>query len=404
MDAPIILCLTRDVMTGRGIDQSMACSCSPKLPRRRNRVLQLICLFLCGDVMTGRGLDQAMRNSCPPILHEMYVKDARRYVKLAEEANGPIPTPIGPEYIWGEALAVFNERRPDVRIINLETSVTTSDDAWRRKGIHYRMHPENISCLKTADIDCCVLANNHVLDWGYDGLAETLKTISRTGMRYAGAGEDRQEATEPAVIRVNDEHRVLVFASGWESSGIPESWAASEDQAGVNLSATSEEALQAMKRKVGEIRRPGDIVVWSVHWGGNWGYDIPGRQKRFARRMIDEVGVDVVHGHSSHHVKGFEIYEGRLILYGCGDFITDYEGISGKEKYRPSLSLMYFPALDPKTGALKRLEMVPTRISQFQIHRATPEEAEWLEGVLNREGQQFGTKVTLRKDRILEAR
>jgi poly-gamma-glutamate capsule biosynthesis protein CapA/YwtB (metallophosphatase superfamily) len=73
----------------------------------------------------------------------------------------------------------------------------------------------------------------------------------------------------------------------------------------------------------------GDIVVASIHWGGNWGYRIPSAHIAFAHALIDKSQVDVIHGHSSHHPIGLEVYKGKLVIYGCGDFINDYEGISG---------------------------------------------------------------------------
>ncbi len=136
----------------------------------------LITLFLCGDVMTGRGIDQIMPHSSDPVLHEPYVKDARRYVELTERISGPIPRAVDPSYIWGDALDELKRAEPDLRIINLETSITGSDDYWKGKEVLYRMHPENIDCLTRAGIDACSLANNHVLDWGYAGLQETLET------------------------------------------------------------------------------------------------------------------------------------------------------------------------------------------------------------------------------------
>jgi poly-gamma-glutamate capsule biosynthesis protein CapA/YwtB (metallophosphatase superfamily) len=138
-----------------------------------------ICLFLCGDVMTGRGIDQILPYPNDPTLYEPYVGDARSYLELAERVNGVIERPAEFDYIWGDALAELNRAGVDLRIINLETSITCSEDCWRGKEIHYRMHPRNIGCLTTARIDCCCLANNHVLDWGYDGLAETLRTRAR---------------------------------------------------------------------------------------------------------------------------------------------------------------------------------------------------------------------------------
>ncbi|MFP4088181.1 MAG: CapA family protein, partial [Desulfobacteraceae bacterium] len=126
-------------------------------------------LFMCGDVMTGRGIDQILPHPGDPVLYEPYVRDARRYVALAEEANGPIPHPVAFDYIWGDAIAEMERMNPDLRLINLETSVTTSDDYWKGKGINYRMHPKNIPCITAAKIDFCALSNNHTLDWGYAG-------------------------------------------------------------------------------------------------------------------------------------------------------------------------------------------------------------------------------------------
>ena len=131
----------------------------------------------------------------------------------------------------------------------------------------------------------------------------------------------------------------------------------------------------------------------SIHWGGNWGYDIPPDQQAFARALIDSAGVDLVHGHSSHHVKGIEVYRDRLILYGCGDFLNDYEGISGMEEFRGDLGLMYFPRLEPATGRLLGLAMTPTRIRNLRVNLASRAEGQWLADVLAREGRSLGTGV-----------
>jgi poly-gamma-glutamate synthesis protein (capsule biosynthesis protein) len=143
------------------------------------------------------------------------------------------------------------------------------------------------------------------------------------------------------------------------------------------------------------------LVVVSVHWGGNWGYDIPRRQIEFAHRLVDDGAVDIVHGHSSHHVKAIEVYKGKLILYGCGDFLNDYEGIGGYEEYRPDLSLMYFADLDPSTGKLMNLQLTATQIKRFQIQRASKDDVRWLVDILNREGRSFGTRVMMHSDNRL---
>jgi poly-gamma-glutamate synthesis protein (capsule biosynthesis protein) len=361
-------------------------------------------LFLCGDVMTGRGIDQILPTTSDPELHEAALTDARDYVRLAELANGPIPRPVGYEYVWGDALGELIRVSPDLRIVNLETSITRSDD-WEPKGINYRMHPKNVACLTRAGIDCCVLANNHVLDYGRDGLVETLATLHRAGVKTAGAGRDVAEAKSPAVFPVLSEARVLVVGIGSDSSGLTPDWAAAEHAPGVNLwdGAVSEIAAY-VREELAPHRRASDIVVASLHWGPNWGFHIPDRQRSLAHALVDESGVDVIHGHSSHHVKGIEVYRGKLILYGSGDFINDYEGIAGHERYRDDLSLMYFADVEPRSGALEALRMVPMRIRRFRLERASASDAEWLTATLDREGAQFGTSVDCEPDGSLRLR
>jgi poly-gamma-glutamate synthesis protein (capsule biosynthesis protein) len=355
-------------------------------------------LFLCGDVMTGRGIDQILPHPGKPQLHEPWIRDARDYVRLAERENGPIRQPVEPAYPWGVALAELQRAEVDLRIINLETAITTSD-SYRPKGINYRMHPANIDCLKAARVDCCVLANNHVLDWGVAGLQETLETLDAAAIRRAGAGRDINEASAPAQLPVPGKCRVLVFSCGLESSGIGSGWAAAAQRPGVQLLPDlSMNTVATLARQIRASRRAGDIVVLSVHWGANWDYSIPAAQREFAHALVERAGVDIVHGHSSHHVKGIEVHNGRLILYGCGDLLTDYEGISGHEAFRGDLGLMYFPSLDPASGQLQRLLMAPTRLCRMRLDPAAPDEVQWLADVLNRESGPLGCTVALAAD------
>ncbi len=370
-----------------------------------SRTSNLITMFMAGDVMTGRGIDQVLPHPSDPLIHESYIISARGYVELAEKAHGPIQKPVDFSYIWGDALEELEQLQPDLRLINLETSVTTSDDYWEGKGIHYRMHPENVLSLTAAKIDYCSLANNHVLDWGYAGLIETLDTLKKVNINCAGAGLNLQEAETPAVMEVEGKGRVIVFSYGLETSGIPFSWAASEDKPGVNLLENlSEQTIQHINAKVEAVKQTGDIVVASIHWGSNWGYEIPPEQTEFAHKLIDEAGVDVIHGHSSHHVKGIEVYKEKIIIYGSGDFLNDYEGIGGYENFRNDLALMYFVSVDPSTGKLVHLQMTPIQIKHFKANRASRADALWLRDVLNRESKKFGTRVEMNHDNTLTLR
>lgn len=355
--------------------------------------------MLAGDVMLGRGIDQILRHSVDPTIYEDYVRSAKEYVAFAEETNGPIPRRVPPEYVWGDALSILAARQPRARIVNLETAVTTSSRPWPGKGINYRTHPANVDVLAAARIDCAVLSNNHVLDWGASGLLETLQSLHRARIRTAGAGASLSEATAPAVIDVPD-GRVLVFAMTHASAGAPAEWAAQPSRPGVHLlpDLSRQTALRVAQEIRSVPRKAGDRVIVSIHWGGNWGYDVPAEQEQFARTLIDEGVVDVVHGHSSHHPKRVELYRGRLILYGAGDLINDYEGIGGHEELRPELSLIYLPAL-ATSGELQSLTVVPLRMRKFRLSRATKEEAEWLVRMLTRESR--GVTFALQEDGLI---
>jgi poly-gamma-glutamate synthesis protein (capsule biosynthesis protein) len=319
-------------------------------------------------------------------------------MRLAEEANGPIPRPLDLAYVWGAALEQLKRFGPDARIINLETSITCSE-AYEPKGINYRMSPENAGCLAAAGIDCCVLGNNHVLDWGREGLLDTLATLRHLHIKAAGAGCDLAQASAPAILEFPGRERLLVFSFAFPTSGTPRRWGARPDAAGVNLLPNlSEASVTAVVQQVGAAARPGDIVIVSIHWGPNWGYEVTDDQRWFARELIDRAGVSIVHGHSSHHAKAIEVHKNRLVLYGCGDFLNDYEGIRGYEEFRDDLAVMYLAAVDSATGNLRTLEMVPLQIRRFQLVRPSPADIDWLRETLDRESRSLGAAVIAMPD------
>ncbi|MDO8248212.1 MAG: CapA family protein [Rhodoferax sp.] len=343
-----------------------------------------VTLMLTGDVMTGRGIDQILRHPSMPVLYESYIHDARDYVRLAEAVNGPLPAPVSADYIWGDALAAIARAAPDLRIVNLETAVTTSAHAWPGKGIHYRMHPGNVDCLTAAHIDCCVLANNHVLDWGHQGLEETLQVVRQAGMHTAGAGADGDEAWAPATLPLPGRARLLVFACGTSSSGIPAGWSAAPRRSGVALLPDlSDVTARLLADDVTRRRTSGDLVLVSIHWGGNWGLDVSAAHRDFAHRLIDLGAADIVHGHSSHHPLPIEVYRSKLILYGCGDLINDYEGIGPHGSLRSDVGCLYFATLALAGGRLLHLEIIPLQLRQFRLTVADPSARRWLKQIFS---------------------
>lgn len=349
-------------------------------------------VFLAGDVMTGRGIDQILAHPSKPELREGFIETAAGYVRLAELAHGRVPAPVGPEYVWGDALEILEHMQPQLSIVNLETSITRSDEFWPNKGVHYRMHPANIDCLEVAHIHVCTLANNHVLDFGRRGLIETLEVLDAAGIASAGAGRDLQAASRPARTRTRAGVEVAVFGFGVASSGIPREWAAGRARPGVRLLddlslATADRVLAHIQSNTG----PAELAIASIHWGNNWGYEIEPEHIAFAHRLV-EGGVAVVHCHSSHHLRAIEVHRGKLILYGCGDLVNDYEGIQGYEEWRGDLGAMFFATLSPRDGSLIDLRLVPTTMKKLRLTRAGPNDARWLADTLNRISRPFGAR------------
>ena len=196
--------------------------------------------------------------------------------------------------------------------------------------------------------------------------------------RAAAVGAGAYADTLVGAVPVPGGGRVVIFSCGTGSSGIPAGWAAAPGRAGLDFlpdlsDATADELIGRARAAKG----PGDVVVVSIHWGSNWGYAVGPDQVRFAHRLIDG-GVDLIHGHSSHHPGPVEVFGGKLVLYGGGDCINDYEGITGHERYRGDLRLLYFASLHPGTGTLAGLRMAPMQARNLRLHRARQADARWL--------------------------
>lgn len=342
-------------------------------------------LFLCGDLMLGRGVDQIQAHPSSPEIFEDCAHSALDYVSLTEAATGPLPRRVGADYVWGDLLGELALRQPQPRIANLETAVTLRGTPWPGKGIQYRMHPANVAILRAAGIDCCTLANNHTLDWGYDGLRDTLDTLGDAGIAVAGAGCDSRAAAAPAILPLGADERVLVFGVAMKSAGVDPAWAARATQPGLAvIPEPTCAAADALARRILAERRAGDIVVLSIHWGGNWGAVPADSERAFAHRLVAAEAVDIVHGHSSHHPKALELIHGKAVLYGCGDLINDYAGIGGYESFRPDIGAAYFVSVDTATRGVTGLELLPLARRGFRLHHADTESRRWLAASIRR--------------------
>lgn len=288
-----------------------------------------------------------------------------------------------PEYPWGDTLPLFREA--DLRLCNLECAL--SGVALPRglppKMFRFRSDPENVAVLQAAGIDCVTLANNHVLDYGDEGLRETLRVLDRAGIARAGAGETLEEAAQPALVRVGSDTVGVVGFSDNEPL-----WAANRHPGILYapVETASPEAAPVFSA-VTATRQQADLVLVSPHWGPNWGTPPPLEQPPFARALVDR-GADVVFGHSGHIFRGIELYRGRPLIYSAGDYIDDY-AVDPRERNDWSFAFL----LDWEAPSWWRLRMYPTEIRRFQVCLAPPSTALEIAGRMARRCLDLGTET-----------
>jgi poly-gamma-glutamate capsule biosynthesis protein CapA/YwtB (metallophosphatase superfamily) len=180
-----------------------------------------VTVLLGGDVMLGRGVDQILPHPSDPEMREPYLGDARGHVRLAEHANGPIPPPVDRRWPWGEVLALLDEAGPHIRLINLEATITADGEFADRKPVCYRMHPDNLPALTALRPHVCALANNHILDFGYEGLTDTLAALTRAGIQGVGAGADLPTARRPGGCDRRRPARLQTTPRRWRQPRLP---------------------------------------------------------------------------------------------------------------------------------------------------------------------------------------
>lgn len=276
----------------------------------------------------------------------------------------------------------------DGLFINLECCLSARGRRWEQTEhpFHFRADPDwAIPALEAVGVDCCALANNHVLDFEAAALLDTLSHLDDAGIAHSGAGRTREEALEPARTTVGDLD--VAFVSLTDNT--PE-YAAAESAPGtayVEIDVDDEETRATVRDVVARARsRAPDLLVASLHWGPNMRERPPDSFRAFARWLVDE-GVDVVHGHSAHVFQGVEVYDGRPILYDTGDFVDDYAVDSRLRNDRGFLFELSLRA----DGEPRELRLVPTEIGGFAVHEAGPEAADWSRTRMRALSAAFGT-------------
>ncbi len=304
---------------------------------------------LAGDVMIGRSLDGI----------------------ISQE---------GYTYPWGDVLPLL--KSTDINIINLETTLTHSNRVVE-KVFNFKAMPDKVNTLTEANVTVANLANNHIVDFSEEGLAETINTLDAAGIRHVGAGMNIEEAVMPEIIFKKNIHvGVLGFTDNEPS------WKASEEKSGTNYISISktkdrEYALTAIEK----LKKNLDILIVTIHWGYNMQQKPSSAFIDFAHQMIMH-GADIIHGHSAHIFQAIEVYERKLIVYDTGDFVDDYVV---HEDLRNDLS--FFFLIKASKTAIEQLHLIPVMINNYQVNLAKDENYKWCIKRMQQLSKKFATEI-----------
>jgi poly-gamma-glutamate capsule biosynthesis protein CapA/YwtB (metallophosphatase superfamily) len=295
-----------------------------------------------------------------------------------------------PDYPWGNTLPIL--RGADWRLCNLECVISDRGKPWSAypKAFHFRSSARNVAVLQAAGINAVSLANNHVLDYGYDALSEMLEILDRAGIVHSGAGLDDAQASCLASTEVQGRKIGILAVTDNEPD-----WEAGPNRPGTFYVPTDLSDSRAINllHSVRHGSAVVDLLIVSAHWGSNWGYDPPQEHRTFAHALI-EAGADIVFGHSSHVFRGIEIYNGRPIVYGAGNFVDDY---AVDQIERNDQSFIYVIEMSDRIP--ERMCLYPTLIHRCHATLAEGVQARRIADKMDELCAALGTSVTWEQGR-----
>jgi poly-gamma-glutamate capsule biosynthesis protein CapA/YwtB (metallophosphatase superfamily) len=291
-------------------------------------------LALAGDTMLGRGVAQELGTRPPQSL-------------------------VAPE------IAELT-RTADLCVVNLECCISARGEPVS-KTFNFRAPPQAVETLVHLGVDCVTLANNHALDFGIEALLDTFTHLREAGIRWAGAGEDVEEARATVVLRGLP---IVAFAD--HEAG----FAARTDRPGI--------AYADIRGGLpGWLLESGSRALVCPHWGPNM-TPAPLPYVRTAARSLCDAGASLVAGTSAHVPQGVE---GR-VLYDLGDFIDDY---AVNPRLRNDLGLLFL--VDLEEDGPRRIEAVPLRLEYAHTRLARGEEADWIQRRFREACAALGTEA-----------
>ncbi len=203
----------------------------------------------------------------------------------------------------------------DLAIVNLECPLVTSEtQPIVKEGPSLKSIPDAANLLKDSGFSLATMANNHILDYGEVGLTDTINALKKADISRVGAGINSEDAKRVYYFRKNSKTIAIINCCEHEFS------IATDNSAGAN-------PLNPVQQwyDINEAKRHADYVIVIVH-GGHEHYSLPSPRMQETYRFFIDAGADAVINHHQHCYSGYEVYNGRPIFYGLGNFCFDWEG------------------------------------------------------------------------------
>lgn len=272
----------------------------------------------------------------------------------------------------------------DLAFGNLEGPLTAGGQPATQKQYVFRSPPDKVApALARAGIRVVSLANNHSMDYGREGLLDTLRALDQAGIRYTGAGESLAAARRPAVVEVRGV-RIAFLAY---SLTFPEAFWATADTPG---SAFGHE--HHVRADVAAARKQADVVLVSFHWGREGTTVLRDYQMQLGRAAID-AGASAVLGHHPHILQAVERYRHGVILYSLGNFVF---GSYSADAIRSAIATLTF-----RDRRLQRVQFIPINVKNaevvFQPRLLTGADADEVVHTLQQLSSDQGTQLVSRK-------
>jgi poly-gamma-glutamate synthesis protein (capsule biosynthesis protein) len=219
-----------------------------------------------------------------------------------------------PEHLLTSVAPVF--ARADLTMVNLETAITDRGQPVEGKAYHFRSPALSFRALKAAGVDVVGMANNHALDYGPVGLADTFDAIEQSGMPVLGLGPDAAAAFRPHLTSINGQRIAIFAATDWLEPGLVSQWAATDTRPGLAFCIDPQRLLAAVR----SVRPQVETLVVFLHWGTETTHCASPEQHGLAQDLIG-AGADIIVGSHAHRVFGAGHVGNALVAYGLGNFV-----------------------------------------------------------------------------------